>query len=158
MLTQRIKSRKFSRLEVGGFIFVLTFSIEQIVLFTSPQARFCKDMATQVNEFTVTCRIENNHLRFHRPDYYLDSVEYLMDTMEQTKWTLRLDPCHSKEKASLCFRRSREDDGPDALSLDYEFSFLQSDRSWTNLERPFRTTFKRDYCSVQVLLPLLVNS
>ncbi|GIY45346.1 hypothetical protein CEXT_751941 [Caerostris extrusa] len=29
-----------------------------------------------------------------------------MDTMEQTKWTLRLDPCHSKEKkSSLCFRR-----------------------------------------------------
>ncbi|GIZ03967.1 speckle-type POZ protein [Caerostris extrusa] len=80
-------------------------------------------MASQVNDFTVTWRIENYHLRFHRPDYYLDSVEYLMDTMEQTKWTLRLDPCHSKDKASLCFRRSREDDGPDALSLDYEFSF-----------------------------------
>ncbi|GIY61213.1 hypothetical protein CEXT_283181 [Caerostris extrusa] len=62
-------------------------------------------MATQVNDFTVTCRIKNYHLRFHLPDYYLDSVEYLMDTMEQTKWTLRLDPCHSKEKSSLCFRR-----------------------------------------------------
>ncbi|GIZ03961.1 speckle-type POZ protein [Caerostris extrusa] len=84
-------------------------------------------MASQVNDFTVTWRIENYHLRFHRPDYYLDSVEYLMDTMEQTKWKLRLDPCHSKDKASLCFRRSREDDGPDALSLDYEFSFIQSD-------------------------------
>ncbi|GIY86250.1 speckle-type POZ protein [Caerostris darwini] len=73
--------------------------------------------------------------------------------MEQTKWTLRLDPCHSKDKASLCFRRSREDDGPDALSLDYEFSFIQPDGSWTNLERPFRSIFKRDFYNVHVLLP-----
>ncbi|GIX96511.1 hypothetical protein CEXT_505031 [Caerostris extrusa] len=61
-------------------------------------------MASQVNDFTVTWRIENYHLRFHRLDYYLDSVEYLMDTTERTKWILRLDPRHSKDKASLCLK------------------------------------------------------
>ncbi|GIY70773.1 hypothetical protein CDAR_73421 [Caerostris darwini] len=110
-------------------------------------------MASQVNDFTVTWRIENYHLRFHRSNYCLDSVEYLMDTMEQTKWTLRLDRCPSKDEASLCLRRSREDDGPDALSLDYEFSFIQPDGSWTHLERPFRSTFMRNFYSLHVLLP-----
>ncbi|GIX96508.1 hypothetical protein CEXT_505001 [Caerostris extrusa] len=57
-------------------------------------------MASHVNDFTVTWRIENYHLRFHRLEYFLDSVEYLMDTMERTKWTLRLNPCHSKDQAS----------------------------------------------------------
>ncbi|GIY61208.1 hypothetical protein CEXT_283151 [Caerostris extrusa] len=55
-------------------------------------------MTTQVNDFTVACRIENYHLRFHRPDYYLDSVDYLMDTMEQTKWTLNLIPAIQKKR------------------------------------------------------------
>ncbi|GIY70769.1 hypothetical protein CDAR_73401 [Caerostris darwini] len=95
-------------------------------------------MASQVNDFTVTWRIENYHLRFHRSNYCLESVEYLMETMERTKWTLRLNPCHEKDKASLWFKRSREDDGPDALTLNYEFSFIQPDGSWTYLERPFR--------------------
>ncbi|GBN82625.1 Speckle-type POZ protein [Araneus ventricosus] len=96
-----------------------------------------------MNEFIFTWRIENISYSWHENLARINSPSFLADTLQNTVWTLRLNPrakspvtgIDSGECFSLYLIRS-EDNGPRDFSFDYEYSLVSANNLTLKTLRP----------------------
>ncbi|GIX85790.1 speckle-type POZ protein B [Caerostris darwini] len=76
--------------------------------------------------FTYTWTIQNSAHCWHKEGELLNSPAFFVDTLERTKWYLRIFPRGNFEKgfSTVYLRRDSADFGPDSIKLGYKISFL----------------------------------
>ncbi|GIX99704.1 TD and POZ domain-containing protein 1 [Caerostris extrusa] len=79
--------------------------------------------------FTVTWRIENATFFWQRTLEYFSSPVFVVETIEGTKWSLRLYPRGSSSEYYVGFYLYRHEDELEDIEIDYELSFLAADGS-----------------------------
>ncbi|GBN58366.1 Speckle-type POZ protein [Araneus ventricosus] len=85
------------------------------------------------SEYVFFWFIENYSYCWHKNGEELDSPNFTIDELQGTIWNLQLHPRGMRDEdeghISLFLYRSKQDDGPEDVSIKYELSFIAADGS-----------------------------
>ncbi|GIY56577.1 speckle-type POZ protein B [Caerostris extrusa] len=81
------------------------------------------------NHFTITWRIENANFCWQKEGEHISSPEFVVDTLENTKWSLWLYPkgCRDGSHVGLFLHREDSCSVVKDIEIDYELSFMAAD-------------------------------
>ncbi|GFS53429.1 TD and POZ domain-containing protein 2 [Nephila pilipes] len=95
--------------------------------------------------FCVTWRIENFSFCLKASDVRIESSSFIVETMEETKWSLWIAPGGESlsDDIGIYLRRQKDCEGPTTIEIEYEFFFIDENESAFSFTGPVKASFEK---------------